>query len=400
MFLPLRTDRRLKYTPWVNYTLIGVNIFIFLLTRGQIEDAAYYVRTLQVQGYSVPAEYLYEQFPVLRFYLNPSSLSIYQFLSYQFLHADWMHLAGNMLFLYVFGNSVEDRYGKVGYLFFYLAGGVIAGLGHSVLESSPVLGASGAVAAVTGAYLALFPLSYVTIFYWFFIIGTFEISSMLLIFFQIGQNILFQAMGSSGVAYLAHLAGYGFGFAIGMGLLLARVLPREPYDMLALIEQKRRRATFRRLAERGQHGWEHAGPGHLGSKPAAKLTPEQERLTAQRSSISTALANHDLATAAQVYRELLEQDAQQVMGQQQQLDLANQLMAEARYDMAATAYELFLKHYTGYAQTEQIQLILGLIYARYLQHPKRAQELLAAAAQRLHGSDRDLAKQVLAEVSG
>ena len=400
MFLPLRTDRRLKYTPWVNYTLIGINVFIFLLTRGQIEDAAYFVHSLQSQGYIVPPEFLHERFPVLRFYLTPGSPSIYQFLTYQFLHADWMHLAGNMLFLYVFGNSVEDRFGKVGYLFFYLAGGVIAGLGHSLLEMSPVLGASGAVAAVTGAYLALFPLSYVTIFYWFFIIGTFEISSMLLILFQIAQNIFFQAMGSPGVAYLAHLAGYGFGFFIGMGLLLIRVLPREPYDMLSLIEQKRRRATFRKLAEQGRHGWEHAGASHVGGKPAAKLTPEEARLTAQRSSISAALADHDLATAAKQYRELITQDPQQVMSQQQQLDLANQLMAEARYDTAATAYELFLKHYASYAQTEQVQLILGLIYARYLQQPDRAKELLAAAVQRLRGSDRDLAQQVLAEIGG
>ncbi|NJL32188.1 MAG: rhomboid family intramembrane serine protease, partial [Phycisphaerales bacterium] len=103
-----------------------------------------------------------------------------------------------MLFLYVFGNSVEDRLGKAGYLCFYLAGGVLAGLGHAVLDPNPVIGASGAVSAVTGAYLALFPLTNVTIFYWFIFFGVFEVPSFYLIVFQIVQNMLFQAAGLTG----------------------------------------------------------------------------------------------------------------------------------------------------------------------------------------------------------
>src|SRR5690606_12485309 len=135
-------------------------------------------------------------------------------------------------FLWVFGNAVEDRLGRVGYLCFYLAGGVIAGLGHALMEPSPVLGASGAVAAVTGAYLVLFPLTNVTIVYFFFIIGAFEVSSMVLIFFRVVTDLVFHFLGIGDVAYMAHLAGYGFGFVIALGLLLGRMLPREPYDLL------------------------------------------------------------------------------------------------------------------------------------------------------------------------
>ncbi len=211
MLFPIRTDRRLHHTPWVNIALIASNVVVFVLTwrgagRAWVEP----------------------------FTLNPATPMLVQFVSYQFLHANWAHLLGNMLFLYVFGNSVEDRLGKVGYLAFYLGGGVVAGLGHALLESNPVLGASGSVAAVTGAYLALFPLSNVTMLYWLILIGIFEISSIYLILFQIGYNVFMHLSGAPGVAYLAHLSGYAYGFVVGMGLLKSRLLPREPYDLLAL----------------------------------------------------------------------------------------------------------------------------------------------------------------------
>lgn len=394
MFLPIRTDRRLTSTPWVNYVLIGLNVVIFLLTQNQVQT----LRNASSIVGAMPRELLLEQLPVLAYFLDPANLELHQFLSYQFLHGDWMHLLGNMVFLWVFGNAVEDRLGKIGYIFFYLAGGVFAALGHLMMESSQVIGASGSVAAVTGAFLALTPLTNVTIVYWFFFIGAFEISGMLLILFQIAQNILFQFIGFEGVAYLAHLGGYAYGFIIGMVLLLVRLLPREPYDMLALIEQRRRRSAFRKMTQQGYHPWEHAGAGAIPGSEAPPVTEQQREIMEQRSRVAAALADHDVVAAARLYRELLERDPQQVMNQQQQLDIANELMSEGRYDEAANAYELFLKQYASYPQREQVQLILGLIYARYLGQAQRAKELLQSAKERLHGSDRDLAQQVLSEL--
>src|SRR5688572_13975984 len=136
MFFPVRTDRRLRSTPWMNIALIAVNAVAFVATRQRLEQ---------------------HDAEVVKYILDPAQPQLFQFVTYQFLHGSPLHLLGNMLFLYVFGNSVEDRLGKVGYLAFFLAGGVLAGVGHAAMETSPVLGASGAVAAVTGAYLALFP---------------------------------------------------------------------------------------------------------------------------------------------------------------------------------------------------------------------------------------------------
>jgi len=369
--------------PIVNFALISINVTIFLLTMDR-------------QGQMV-----YSRFG--QFMLWPDTPQLTSFLTYQFLHADIWHLLFNMVFMYVFGNSVEDRLGRAGYLFFYLAGGVIAGLGHSLMEHNPVLGASGSIAAVTGAYLALFPLSNVTIFYWFiFIVDTFVVSSLVLILFRVASDLLFQIAGGEDVAYLAHLAGYAFGFVVGMAMLLTRLLEREPYDLLALIEQRKRREQFRRMTRKGFQPWtssKDASNTPLARESAADSpTPKEERLMVKRAAISSALASDHQAEAAKLYVELLEEYPDQTMGQQQQLDLANQLMSEGRYGKAAAAYELFLSAYKTYPERQQIELILGLVYARYLDQKNRAKELLTSAEPRLDGDELELAKSVLAEL--
>ena len=376
MFFPIRTDRRLHHTPWVNYILIAVNVVIFMMTANEPTSP-----------------------DLSSYWLNPMMPRLHQFFTYQFLHAGWEHLLGNMLFLYVFGNSVEDRLGKIGYLCFYLAGGLMAGLGHAVVDTTPVLGASGAVSAVTGAYLVLFPISNVTIVYWFFFIGAFEISSVYLIGFQIAQNIVFQIAGIGRVAYLAHLSGYAYGFVIAMSLLWIRLLPREPYDLLTMFEHKRRRAQFASLTRKGYQPW-HLNNPSSDQETTTVITPEQQQIMDLRARISEAARAHQLDHAATLYIELLTLNATQAMSLQLQLDLANQLMVEKQYEAAAQAYELFLDTYKNYAQREQIELILGLIYSRYLQRLPRAKDLLSAAVPHLNDpAQKELAQQTLQEIA-
>lgn len=395
ILFPTGTDRRLQRTPWVNYTLIAVNVVVFILTANQVllTEEYFYALDAAVQtGAVIPPRP-----EVLNYYLLPGDGSVIQYFSYQFLHSSWMHLIMNMVFLYVFGNGVEDRLGKLGYIFFYLAGGIVAGLGHGAVESNPVLGASGSVAAVTGAYLALFPLSNVTIVYWLIVPGRFEVSSMILILFQVAQDMLFQVSGIGNTAYLAHLAGYLCGFAFGITLLLTRILPREPYDMLSLIEHRRRRAQFTKLSRQGYRPWDHNKPGDPSGKAAA-VTEDEKRIMQARSEISAAIAGHDLPKAARLYVDLIDKEPEQVMTLQHQLDIANQLMSDGRYDASARAYTLFLGAYKNYADRQQVQLILGLIFARYLDQRQRAKELLTEAVPRLQGEELTLAKQVLAEI--
>ena len=132
IFLPLGTDRRLKRTPWVNYGLVAANILVFLFTERSIKqiDAIwrqYYEQLLNgIDDAGLLG--LLNEHPVYQAYLQPEFTQLYQFFTYQFLHADLWHLLGNMIFLFVFGNAVEDRLGRLGYILFYLGGGVVAGV--------------------------------------------------------------------------------------------------------------------------------------------------------------------------------------------------------------------------------------------------------------------------------
>jgi len=397
MFFPISTSRGQRRTPWVNQGIIALNVIVFLLTMNQINALGELSRTREL----LPADF-HERFWVYHYYLQFHGTHWYQFVTYQFLHGGWMHLIGNMVFLYVFGNAVEDRLGRVNYLFFYLTGGVLAGMGNMIYgiltgNEAAVLGASGAVAAVTGAYLALFPLARITILYWFGIIGTFEVASIYLICFQVASDFVLNLSGTGNVAYMAHLTGYAFGFGLMMLLLLTRLLEREPYDMLAVLERRRRRRAFARMVHQEGSPWfKEAGEASDGQPTVTD--PQQAKLLEARAQVSAALNRHAPVEAASAYRQLLALDASQVMGESQQLDLANQLMAESDYPAAATAYERLLASYRTTPDRAKIQLILALIHARYLNNPKRAIELLTLALPGLEGDDHRLATATLARL--
>jgi len=373
MIFPIGTDRSLRHTPWVNYSLIAANTVAFILTT-------------QVLG---PRWYEWLM-------LHPSLPQTHQFISYQFLHADWLHLVGNMIFLYIFGNHVEDRLGKLGYIAFYLAGGTLAGLGHCVLEVSPVVGASGAVTAVTGAFLAMFPLTEITLFVFFFFIGAFQISSLYLIGFQVAIDFLMFLARAGGVAYLAHLTGYAMGFAVGMGLLYFRLLPREPYDMMTLLAQQHRRAQFRQMTQRGYSPWQGgqaAVPNQAARRGGRKgvwqgdkggeLDGHQQKLATARRELADSVMAGNSERAAERYQALQQLSEGSVLSQRQQRDLANLLMAHAReqsstgaYELAADAYEGFLRHYSSDPEAEPMRLLLAVVYVRHLDRPQAARPLL------------------------
>ena len=139
-----------------------------------------------------------------------------------FLHGGLLHLGGNMLFLWVFGNNIEDRFGRARFLAFYLLGGAVAAFAHIAAQPTstvPIVGASGAVAAVMGAYLVLYPRAQVTTAFTFFLIFVRRISAAwLLAFWFVSQ---FFVSPGSGVAWVAHVGGFLFGAATG---LLVRVM--------------------------------------------------------------------------------------------------------------------------------------------------------------------------------
>jgi len=372
LLVPIGTDNPLGRKPGMNYILIVMNVIIFLATQRFL------------MGRATAQEYVFFE----NLMLNPQIPQLHQFITYAFLHGGWLHLIGNMLFLYIFGNNVNEKLGHFGYLLLYLAGAVFSGLGHALVADSPVLGASGAVAAITGAYMVLFPKTHVHVFYWIiYFIGTTEFRALYFILFKliIYDNMVEPSLAGPGnIAYSAHLAGYIFGVAIPMALLALRLLPHSQFDLWAVTQRWHRRAEYRRTV-RGDFD-----PYATRRKVDVKVTdshslddPHEEEVLNLRADIARAANSSDLATAAQTYLHLIELDASQVLPQQQQLDVANKLMQIGQHATAAAAYEAFLQHYHRYPFIEQVQLMLGLLYSRYLNQKEPAQKHLKAALEKL-----------------
>lgn len=354
----------------MNGALIAANFIVFILVNVLHQDASRVIEP---------------------FVLATSDPRILNFFTYAFLHAGWMHIIGNMLFLYIFGNNVNDKLGNWGYLAFYLAGGVAAGIGYVLTSAagSSVIGASGAVAAVTGAYLVLFPRSSITVIYFFYLIGTFEVPSVYFIIFFFAKDLFYSFAGASDVAHTAHVGGTVFGFTVSLVLLAVHLLPRDQYDILALFQRWHRRRQYREVVASGFDPF-----GYGGSKVAQSQRPETpppvdpklERIYALRARIIQEASHHRTEQAAALYQQLRNLDPQQVLAQQAQLDVANQFVSMHRYVDAAAAYELFLSSYPTSSQAGQVQLMLGLVYARYLHNIPSAKEHLTAALPKLNSS--------------
>lgn len=360
----------------MNWALIAANVFAFVVIQHLSQSGGRWSLNMSAINSLTTA----------RCELSPGEPDWKAFLTYAFMHANWLHLFGNMLFLYIFGNNVNDKMGHLGYLGFYLAGGVAAGIAYVLLTANavPVIGASGAIAAVTGAYLVLFPRSNITIFYFFYFFGQYDIPSLWFILFFFAKDVFFNfAPQDGGVAHVAHIGGTIFGFTICLILLMVRLLPRDQFDLVAVFKQWHRRRQYRDIVSKGYNPFDYTPP-HRAGQPIAPPDPRQERIMNLRGAILEAVGRHDLPTAAHLYRELRRIDPQQALPKPAQLDIANQLAAENLFADAAEAYETLLRVYPKAERIEQIELMLGLIYARYLNKYDRARHFLRRAILNLH----------------
>ncbi len=209
--IPLKDDIRHRSFPYVNIALIAINvaIFIFELLIGDKLSRLLYANAFVPADYTVGFTYAVERYGFLKLVYSP-------FVS-MFVHGSVVHIAGNMLFLFVFGDNVEDRLGHVRYLFFYVLCGLIATGVHFAANPVcplPIVGASGAIAGVLGAYLVLFPKARIltlvplVIIFWAIRLPAFIVLPFWFItqLFSGWQSIT-RTM-SSGVAWFAHIGGF------------------------------------------------------------------------------------------------------------------------------------------------------------------------------------------------
>jgi membrane associated rhomboid family serine protease len=381
MFLPIRTNIWPRRTPYANYALIAINVIVFALSYDR--PRAYFLTNGEPVGLLPLRPWATD------WLLLPAAWQFHQFLTYAFLHGGFEHILGNMFFLYLFGNNINDKLGNLWYTVFYLAGAIAAGVGHTLMNLdslSPTLGASGAVAAVTGAYLVLYPQTLITVLYWFFFIGTVEVPALYFILLKmiIIDNVIAR-LGNT-VAYDAHLAGYAYGILVTLGLLATRLVGTSQFDLWAMLKRWNRRREYRDTVAGGYDPF--AGTGGRKRVDAREVASpaEQQRLARVdqiRHQIGDYIAQRNMAAAAELYVELLKVGPEQVLPRQTLLDIANQLAGEQRSAEAARAYEQFLANYGATEHAEQVELMLGILYSRYLHAPLQAIEHLQKAAGRL-----------------
>jgi membrane associated rhomboid family serine protease len=250
--IPVHDVNPLRRTPWITYALVAVNVVVLLLTpvaigtvAGQPGPTALCRQAAFYDKYAaIPHELVTDrQLPLVPTgqaavgpqgagcllqrppYRKSPPLSV---LWSMFLHAGWLHLLGNMLFLVVFGNNIEDRMGKLRYLIFYLACGYAAAYGFAVANSGstePLIGASGAISGILGAYLVLYPRARV----WSLVPFLFFLPLRIPAWIVLGLWFLLQWMYSAGittagagsVAYLAHVFGFLAGVLVGLAMRAA-----------------------------------------------------------------------------------------------------------------------------------------------------------------------------------
>lgn len=391
MLLPIRTNIWPKRTPYANYALIIVNLLIFLLTY-----APHIVPQTLEQEILRP---LAQQFQLI-----PARPHAWQFLTYAFLHGSFFHILGNMYFLYLFGNNVNDKLGNLAYICFYLGGAVFSGIGHALLNADsfiPTLGASGAVAAVTGAYLVLFPQTLITVLYWLIFIGTIELPALYFIAIKLIliDNVMVKY---AGVAYDAHLAGYAFGIVVILGLLGVGLVSGSTFDLWAMIQRWNRRRRYRDSVAGGYDPFSTApGARRARSREVARSEPSrnEQKIFEVRNEIAQRISERNLSAAADLYLELMELDSGQILPRQYLLDIANQFAGDNRPAESARAYEQFLHHYKTYEYAEQVELMLGILYSRYLDRPQEAIKYLESASQRLSDQGQlNMCRQELAQL--
>ena len=209
LLVPVGDENPHDTTPVLTWALLAANVILMLyvLTLGDGMTRFYY-----------------------RYGYIPGKSAGYTLVTSAFLHGGVLHLVMNMLFLWIFADNLEDQFGHVGFLVFYLCGAVVSALGFQFLSgksSVPLVGASGAVSAVLGGYVVLFPWCRIKVFYWLLLVfvGIWQVPAIVVIaVWFLAQYLAFRSGVETNVAHSAHIAGFVFGFAVTAFLRTAGVV--------------------------------------------------------------------------------------------------------------------------------------------------------------------------------
>jgi membrane associated rhomboid family serine protease len=337
--LPIGDSPNPPGTPLVNYALVAANVAVFVLVALPLSGVAAdphdpllreYVQAIAQQyGGRVPLREILSQVSaydlvVFRYGYRPASPSIVALFTSLFLHAGFAHLAGNMLFLWIYGDNVEYRLGRLRYLGAYLLSGVVATLAHALFaarSSLPLVGASGAISGVLGFYFVWFPRNRVQILLFFPFLARVSVPARALLALYIIVENLLPFLFSRGVAGIAHGAHIG-GFIAGA--------------LLAWTGDRRLLGTPGAVASQRADG-----------PPATDL--------------ASALANGDYAAAARAYFALPAGQDRRVLAPRESIALANWLQQQGQDRAALVVYRRHVRDYPRGPLLAEAHLGAGLV---------------------------------------
>lgn len=229
---PIRDENPQLQVPYVTYILIALNVVAWLALQGiGVEPAL----SQSVCTYGlIPADLTSQEITRTRMMCNiDGNPDWYTLVSSMFMHGSWMHMIGNMWFLWIFGNNVEDAMGSVRFAIFYVICGMAASatqVGADTGSVIPMVGASGAIGGVMGAYIVLYPKVHVHMFFFF---RTFAIPAIMMLGYWIVMQLVggFSSIGAKGggVAFWAHIGGFVAGMALILVFKNEQLLARHPY---------------------------------------------------------------------------------------------------------------------------------------------------------------------------
>jgi membrane associated rhomboid family serine protease len=308
--------------------------------------------------------------------LSSTDFHWWQLITYQFAHDNpllsgdshplvrLLHLGLNLMYLWVFGGAIEGRMGRLSFALFAVIGGMIAGGAHMMASPAPVLGASGMVGALAGAFLVLSPRCRVRVLVVFILIRVWMIPALWIIAFFVIMDIAgWAGLRGDQVSYAAHLGGYAWGIGIALLLMATSIISRTDADFFSLFKQWRRRQEFRRVAN---------------------TTPDQRVQVARTTKPSPPflaevrlhMQSNDLDTAATIWMQSASKHPEATLAATPQLTLANHLQASGERAAAAEAYERYLARHGHSPKANEVRLLLALLLVRSLENPTTAIPLL------------------------
>jgi membrane associated rhomboid family serine protease len=230
MFIPIRDENRSQTTPHITRILIIINVIVFIL----LVYFAFFTEDITIRQF----ESLYESLSMVPADILQAK-NLHTLFTSMFLHADIFHLGGNMLFLYIFGDNVEDAFGHSRYLLFYLICGLAADFVHILSLTTPeelvipTLGASGAISGVMGAYIMLYPRARIQTLVLVYIITVVSVPAVYFLGFWFLLQLLYTWLDIGGnVAYWAHIGGFVAGMILALvvrGRKRVKLKPITPY---------------------------------------------------------------------------------------------------------------------------------------------------------------------------